>query len=447
MNPRYWLACALAVSLAGVALPAVAAQCTGNLTAPRIEHMGTHATPTTGNGTVRLQVQINANGSHAVTRILSSTNHADDQAAKEVAQSSTYVRATCSGRPVTWFYDPTFHFSGSGVSSGGGSTGGASGTNRIEGMIRTGRYDEAKSAAQQALTSHPNDPAVLRLLGVADYYSHDYDDAADAFSRAGNPGRLYSAVAAQSYASAAVHLSQTQPQKALAYAQKAVALDHGANSRFALGVAQAGNKEYSAAIATLQGVHATLLADPHSDAQQQYAIDQQLLSAYVGAGELTQAQPTIDEMHRLQPSNNAPFDTIGSVYLNSCQAAMNAKNYAQAIPLCQKAAALPDSRIQLVAYIDMGYAEANMTTPDTAQLKADADKALAIDANDPRANFLEGMALVEQYGASHSVSTKQQALVYLNKADAEAKAAGDTALAQNIEHILTQLNAAGGGMP
>jgi tetratricopeptide (TPR) repeat protein len=447
MNRSPWLTTALFIALAGIALPAAAAQCMGNLTPPHVLRMGTHSAPAAGNGTVRVQVQLNANGTHTVTRILSSTNHGDDAAAREVAQSSTYIPAKCDGKPITWFYDPIFRITGAGVSSGGGSTAGASEVQRIEGLVRTGRYDDAKTAAQQALQSKPNDPDLLRLLGVAEYYSHDYGDAANAFERAGNPGHLYATVAAQSYASAAVQLSNTDPAKALDYAQHALALDHGANSRFALGVAQLGNKDYAAAIATLSAVRRQLAGDPHADAHQRYVVDSQLLTAYIGAGEADQTQSVAAEMHQLEPNNTSPYESIGAVYLNQCQAAMTAKNYAQAIPLCDKAAALPDPHIQLIAYVDEGYAEANMTKPDPVQLKAYADKALAIDANDPRANFLEGFALMLQYQTSHHASDRQQALVYLNKADAEAKAAGNTTLAQNVEHIISQLNAAGGGMP
>ena len=83
-------------------------------------------------------------------------------------------------------------------------------------------------------------------------------------------------------------------------------------------------------------------------------------------------------------------------------------------------------------------------TSNAMRLKAYADKALALKADDPRANFMEGIALIEQYNATRNATVKQQALTYLNKADAEAKAAGNQALAHNIESVLTQFNGTGG---
>ncbi len=437
-----------AAAVALCAAPSLAAQCRGNLVAPHLATMGAHATPTTGNGTVRVQVQINPNGSHTVTRIISSTNHGDDQAAREVAQSSTYRPATCSGTPVVWFYDPIFHFSGSAVSqSGGGGTGGGSAVGHVEALIRSGQYGAAKSAAQSALAAHPGDAEMLQLLGVAEYYARDYADAADAFASAGQVSRLFATVAAQAYANAAVHMANQDPARALGFAQKAYEIDHSTNSRFALGVSQLAAKQYTDAIATLQAVHATVFADPHANTQTRYGVDQYLLQAYSETGDLTAAQPLAVEMHRLEPANTSPQQEIAALYVTQGNAAMTAKNYDQAVALYDQAAAAGTPQVAVIAYDRAANALANETHPDAARIKTYADKALALDPNDAIANFFEGFALAEQYSASHTASTKQQAINYLTKADTLAKAAGDQSLAQNAERLLSQLNAAPAGMP
>lgn len=440
------LATTLALGAAGAALPTVA-QNANDIVPPRITTLGTHTSPVQGNGTVRVQVQINTNGTHVVTRIISSTNHRDDAAAREVAASSTYRPATRGGRVVPYFYDPIFRFTGSSVSnvetsasvgSGGGSA------ERVEGLIRSGQYDTAKSLAQSALASSPNDPHLLQLLGVAEYYAHDYVDSAEAFERAGSVARLYAAVAAQSYSAAAVHLSITDPTRALTFAEKAVALDHGANSRFALGVAQLAAKQDAAAIATLRGVHDTIFADPHTNTETRFGVDQRLLAAYVDAGDLAAAQPTIDEMRRLKPSDPYPMEAVGEIYITQGLAAEHAGSADQALALYDRAAALNDPKLSAMAYDRAANVIAGQTTPDPARLKAYADKALAINANDPVANFFEGVALVEQYNASRDRNIRAQALTYLNKADTLAKAAGNQTLAQNIEKIILQVTAGGG---
>lgn len=442
----------LGAGVASIALPAVAAQCTGEVMPPHVVHMGTHSSPTTGNGKVRVQIQVNADGSHTVTRIISSTNHGDDQAAREVAESSTYRPATCSGHPMAYFYDPYFEFHGSSVSSteetaGAGGAESGSITTRVEGLIRSGQYDTAKSIAQSALASHPDDPHLLQLLGLAEYYAHDYDDAAAAFAKAGTPEHIYASVASQSYAQAAVHLSDTNPQLALTYANSAVAIDHGANSRFSLGVAQIANKQYAQAIATLQSVHAIIFADAHTDLQTRYGLDQRILQAYIGAGDLAAAQPIMDEMHRLEPSNNYPTQEVGVLYINQGNTAASAQNIDLAISLYEKAAALGDSQIADIAYDRAAIALAGQSHIDSGRLKGYADKALALKPDDPIANFFEGFAYAQQYAASHSATDKQQALLYLNKADTLAKAAGNQSLATQAEHIISQLSAHAGGMP
>jgi tetratricopeptide (TPR) repeat protein len=419
--------------------------------APHLERLGSHTTPTTGNGTIRVQVQVNADGTHSVTRIISSTNHNDDQAAREVAASSSYRSATCSGRAMTYFYDPIFHFTGSTVSSseiGGAGGGGApvsGAAARVQGLIRSGDYDTARSVAQSALANAPNDRQLIQLLGIADYYAHDYSDAADAFARIPGP-YMYPSVAAQALATAAVVLSDTDPQRALSYAQRALSIDHSANSRFALGDAQLGNKDYATAIATLQQVRSEQAHDPHVSERDRYRLDEVLLKAYVGNNDVADAQPIVEEMHRLEPSGEAPTAAIGQAYLMQGQAALTAKEYEQAIALFEKVAALGDPRLELEAYDDAAFAVADMPQSNATRLKAYADKALALNADDPRANFMEGIALIEQYNATRNATVKQQALTYLNKADAEAKAAGNTTLAHNIESVLTQFNGTG-GMP
>ena len=72
---------------------------------------------------------------------------------------------------------------------------------------------------------------------------------------------------------------------------------------------------------------------------------------------------------------------------------------------------------------------------DGPKAKAEADKALAIDPNNPRANFIAGVALADQ-------GNSKDALTYLNKADGAAKAANDAGLADQIEAAIKQLSGA-----
>src|ERR1700728_1168030 len=73
---------------------------------------GTTSTTIAGSGKVVVQVQVNADGSHKVTKIISSTNSGDNAAAIEIANSSTYRPARRGTTRITAFYDFTLRFSG-----------------------------------------------------------------------------------------------------------------------------------------------------------------------------------------------------------------------------------------------------------------------------------------------------------------------------------------------
>ncbi len=438
---------ATAAAMGFSARPAMAA-CNGNVVAASVITQGKYSSAVAGVGSVEVQVQVNPDGSHTVTKIYKSTNHGDDDAAREIAQTSTYRPATCDGRPMSWFLHPSYHFGHSAVeASNVGESAGSSTVARIRGLLRAGQYDTAKDLAQSALASDPNDQELLQLEGVAEDYLHDYTDAADVFSRSGAIHKEYTTVAAQAYGLAAQNLANSDPTRALDYAQRAIALDHSADSKYALGLAQLGSKQYTAAIATLQGVRSAAFADASSDTQTRYAIDQHLLMAYAQAGDLTGAEPIIAEMRRLEPSNDFPDQQIAVTYIQEADVDRAAKNYADALALYDKIASLGDPKLALIAYDRAALTLGTETQPDVTTIKSYADKALALDANDPAANFWEGYAYAAMFAKSRNVNQKQQALTYLTKADTLAKAAGEQSVAANAEKFISGLNSPSGSTP
>ncbi len=453
------LGAVLSLALAALPTPARSQYYKTETIPPKIVKLGTHTSAVAGTGKVRVQVLVKPDGSHVVTRIISSTNHGDDAAAREIAQTSTYRPAMRGGKPIIYFYDPIFRFNGRSVAgyqgpSGSGSRGTGGGGGSIDAMLRSGRYNDAKSAAQSALATRPNDSQLLQQLAAADYYLHDYEGAADAFSRAGAISHVYLTVAASAFANAAVRLGSEQNPSAadtarsLQYARRAVQLDHGTNSRFALGVAQLANKQYADALATLQVVHAAVFANARTDTATRYGVDQRLLAAYIGANDMSGAQGISTEMRRLEPSNNYPTQELGSIYINQGNDALAAKNYTQALALYQRAVALGDATVSVAAYDRSANVILAEPHPDPVQVKSYADEALALNPNDAAANYFDGVALFYQYQSQHTPNLKQQSLTYLNKADSLAKAAGNQQqLVQAIENAIRQVNAAGGIAP
>jgi len=245
---------AASVSFAGSAQ----AQYATEFVPAKVVKQGTTTKGVAGTGQVDVQVLVNADGTHKVIRVIRSTNPGDNDAALEIAQTSTYAPAHRGKTPQTAYYDYTLKFTGktlAGIDQDSSSA-------QIERMIRAGNYSGAQAQATTALGATPTDQHVRQLLAVAQYYQNDMESAATNFAQVSQIEKSFQAIAAQAFANASVKVSTTDPAQALTYAQRAVSLDGSTNSKFALGVAQLANKQTSDAIATLKSVHTTLTADP-----------------------------------------------------------------------------------------------------------------------------------------------------------------------------------------
>ena len=409
------------------------AQYANEFTPAKVVKQGTTTKEIAGSGTVEVQVQVNADGTHKVTKVLRTTNPADNAAAMDIAQNSSYKPAMRGTTPQTSFYDFTLKFNGKSVSGNDTNSPAA----QIERMIRAGNYSGAKTQATSYLQSSPTDDQVRQLLGVADFYSGDTDGAAAAFAQVNSVDPQFRSLAAQSLANAAVKASQTDPAQSLTYAQKAVSLDGSTNSKFALGVAQIANKQYADAATTLKAVHQTLWADPKTTKTIKVNVDQRLLEAYLAQNDTADAQAISDEMKQLDPSATANSSRVmGNHYLQLGVDASKAKEHDQAIKYFEQAAATGDPQVEVTAYAQAAFESASVDKPDWSKVKGYADKALAIKPDDAAANFAEGIALTGQYATNQKSDTKAQAVDYLNKADNYAKAEGNQALAQQIESFM-----------
>ena len=83
---------------------------------------------------------------------------------------------------------------------------------------------------------------------------------------------------------------------------------------------------------------------------------------------------------------------------------------------------------------------ATATSPDWAKVKAEGDKALALDPNNGRADYILGVAAANQ-------KDPKTALDYMNKAKASPAYGSDAALAKQIDAALKQLNTPDNGGP
>ncbi len=431
------LGCTMAI--AATTVPALA-QVANEFSIAKVTRVGKSSQSIAGSGTVKVQVQVNADGSHKATKVISSTNAGDNAAAMEIAQNSSYRPAHRGSTPITSFYDFELKFNGKSVShteQGGAGASGASAlagapssvTGPIDAAIRAHQYDSAISKANAALVSSPGNPAVLQLLGIAQYYNKDYSSAAATFSKIPTIGKQFQPLAADAFASASVQASQNNPSTSLDYAQKAMSLANNSNSQFALGVAQLANKQYSQAITTLKAVH-----DKATDSKTKVAIDRQLLSAELATNDTAAANATTAEMKQLDPNGASATTAVGSHYIQMGNEAMSAKNFADALKDYDQAASTGDPKVTVTANTGAAFAVLSMEKPDYQKAHDYAAKAVAAAPNDAQANYAAGVSMVGIYATSKKASDKQQALDFLNKADQAAKAANNTALALQIEN-------------
>lgn len=446
-------AAACAAAVAGVfALPA-SAQYATEYTPPKLMHRGSTSKAIAGTGVVVVQVQVNADGSHHALRVIRSTNTGDNGAALEIAQNSTYHPAHRGKTAVPAFYDFTLKFTGKAVAAASENSGsGMSGASaQIDRMIRAGNYSGAKSRAQEELGANPNDPILNSELGAANYFLADYPAAADAFMKVSNIPHEFVQVAANSFTQAAQKLASTDPQRALSYAQRAVQLaPNGGGAYYALGAAELGSGNATQAVTDLKKARDLVFADPKADTRSKVNVLAELYAAYNKAGDSASAQATMNEIKRLDPNNAAVATLAANNYLTQGQAAQKAGNYQQAIAAFEQAAASANGNSQVVvtAYTSAAFAQSQMlnsqktspTVADYAKMKAYADKALAANANDPNANFAEGVALASEYvvGGKTDSSLKSQALTTLNKAKSEAQTSGMMSLSLNIDNFIKQ---------
>jgi tetratricopeptide (TPR) repeat protein len=425
--------------LAG-ALPANA-QYANEFSPAKLLKQGSTTKDIAGTGTVIVQVQVNADGTHKATKVIKSTNAGDNAAALDIAQNSTYRPAHRGTKPIPAFYDFTLKFKGKRVASSSESGGGSSGSlspaaRQVAALIAAKNYASAKSKAQAALLSAPADQTLREMLGIASLDAGDVVGSAEAFDKVSSIGTQFKPAAAAAFAAAAVSVADSNPAQSLTFAQKAMAVNPDTNARFALGVAQLANKQNAEALATLKAAHDAAAHDPKMSTSAKVNIDARLMSAYLANNDPAGAQTVAAEMKQLDPASKLAGRVLGNTYLKQGVDASTAGKTDEALKDFDMAAAQGDPEVAVTANVEAAFLLSKAQKADYKKMQSYADKALAIKPDDPQANFAEGIALAGQAVQSHDDAMKKKALDALNKADSLAKAAGNEALALSIETFI-----------
>src|SRR5579863_3431000 len=104
------LGAALVVVGASLSFQPALAQYSNEFSLAKVKKAGTTSQSIAGSGQVKVQVQVNPDGTHKVIRVISSTNPGDNAAALEIAQTSVYSPAHKGTTPVVSFYDYILKF-------------------------------------------------------------------------------------------------------------------------------------------------------------------------------------------------------------------------------------------------------------------------------------------------------------------------------------------------
>jgi len=379
-----------------------------------------------GDGQVRLKVFVHKDGSVGAVQVEKSSNHANDAAATDIAKHSSYKPGMRDAKPEDAYYTLVLKFSGSSVQAGEGETGDVQAATAL---IRAGNYAGAKARLQQYLGNHPSDASANVQLGVADSFLNDSAGAAAAFDAAGTVPDTYKTVAAKAYTDAALaQLQAKNNDRAIAYAQKAYALQQNVNTLYVEGTAYANAQEYPQSIAALEHAKA-LAAQGHADAASQNAIDASLAAAYLLGGDAQKGIALAKAVKQRDPSNTHIDDALTVYYNQRATAAMKAGKTDDAVNALEESAqTLPSHAAQ--SYVSAANVLAQGAKPDWKRVKAEADKAIAIDPNNARANFVAGIAVANS-------GDSKTAVPYLQKA--KANAGSDTELATQVDAALKKL--------
>ena len=429
-TPRSLAALGLgALALASFPL-AAGAQTSQFYSPPKIIKQGTASSPIVGKGAVTLKVFVKKDGSVGPVTVVKSTNHGDDAAAVEIAKSSTYKPGARDAKPEDAYYTLSLKFNGNAVTSDTGSSAGE--VAQANALIRAGKYADAKTQLQSYLTGHAGDRDAEALLGVADAYLNDPAGAAAAFDATGGtiPDR-FKVVAAKSYSDAAVEaLKAKNNDQAIAYADKSLALQPNVNGYYLRGTAYANGQKYPQAIADLE--KAKSLAAGKADAATMNAIDSSLVVAYLFGGQTDKGTALAAEVKRRDPSNTRIDDALAGYYNQQATAAMTGGKRDQAVTSLEAGAkAVPSRAVVLYTAAANVLGGGAKTADDWKRVKAEADKALAVNPNDAGALFIDGIAMAN---AGDSAGAK----TVLTKA--KANAGSDADLAGKIDTALGQLN-------
>jgi tetratricopeptide (TPR) repeat protein len=427
----------LIASVALAALPLGAfAQQSSAYTPPKLAKSGASSAPVPGPGIVTIQVLVKKDGTFTVSRIIKSTNAADNPIAIEIAKTSKYTPARRDGEPVDGFYDYILALGGAVIITEQ-STSSSGPTAHAYDLIRDGKYADASAELQTYLQAHPGDVQASTLLGVANAFAGNDDAAAKAFDAVPTIPDQYHALASQAYAKhAGDALAAQKYDDAISAATRVIALTPDSpDGYYVRGVANANQGHYAAAVPDLQKA-LDLSKSSKIDDKSLANIEFSLAIAQLNSGAYDAAATTAKDVARLDPLQQPKLQQAEYVAVaNDAIGLANAGKIPEAVAAFEAGAALfPASAANF--YSQAAYVMLTVKTPDYKKVKAEADKALAADPANGRALFVNAIV-------ASQAGDQKTALADMNKAKTSPLYGTDASFAKQVDDNLKKLTASG----
>jgi tetratricopeptide (TPR) repeat protein len=423
----------LIASVALAALPLGAfAQQSSAYTPPKLAKAGSSSTPVPGPGIVTIQVLVKKDGTFSVSRIIKTTNAADNPMAIEIAKTSKYTPALRDGQPVDGYYDYILALGGAVVVEPSASAGP---TAHAYDLIRDGKYADATAELETYLQAHPGDVQADTLLGVANAFAGNDDAAAKAFDGVPTIPDQYKSLASQAYAKHAGNALNAQKyDDAISAAGHVIALTPDSpDGYYVRGVSNANLGHYAAAVPDLQKA-LDLSKSGKTDDKTLANIEFSLAIAQLNSGAYDAAAATAKDVIRLDPLQQAKLQQAEYVAVaNEAIGLANAGKLPEAIAAFEAGATtFPASAGNF--YSQSAYIMLTAKTPDYRKVKAEADKALAADPTNGRALFVNAIV-------ASQAGDQKTALADMNKAKTSPLYGSDASFAKQVDDNLKKLTA------
>jgi tetratricopeptide (TPR) repeat protein len=215
-----------------------------------------------------------------------------------------------------------------------------------------------------------------------------------------------------------------QYQQAIDLSTKSITAKESIEALYIRGNAYAATGKFPQAIADLEKARGIAVAGGGGPIVG--AIDNSLLTSFMFSGQTDKALAVYHDLKTKNPRDTRIDDVVVQGFQSQAGAAMRAQKIGDAVTALERGATEVPTRAA-VFYSTAAYYMSTDPKADWKKVQAEAAKSLAIDPNNARANFVNGVALANQGDNAGAIASLQKAKA---GTDAQVSKDADAALQQ-----------------